>query len=153
MTKPRLPTGQGWFIERAQQLGRTSKLGVCAGVAGAGVPAILMRDLPTFDRRLFAINNIGVKQFRQTIDDLKRERILITTEAKNYIRYYLPDKKTFAEKMNEVLNDPATQKKITALNNTLQELINEGKLQETQKNEEWVKRQKLIITNALFQKE
>ncbi|OGT37612.1 MAG: hypothetical protein A3F12_01375 [Gammaproteobacteria bacterium RIFCSPHIGHO2_12_FULL_38_14] len=149
MANPR--GSQNSLIVRGKQLGRLNEKGICTGVAGTGMSAILARDLNTFDQRLLAIENIKIEQFKQTIDSLKQDRISIVKKVKEHLHQI--EQKIIDEKINELINEPTIQKKLTALKNTLQELINEGKLEEENRNEEWEKRQKSILYNALLQNE
>src|SRR3990167_7622055 len=152
--RARLPTGQSWFMERAGQLFHISDMGVCTGVASTGIPAILARHLPIYDQRLVAINNISVARFKETIDGLKRERLLLIKEAEEELdRIRRLDPNLFDKKIIEVINEPTTKKKIITLRSKLQELIKECKLDKENENEEMEKRQKSVVLNALLQKE
>src|SRR3990167_8579512 len=138
------------LINRAKQFGPVKIDGICAGIAGMGMQAILARDLDTYDQRLNAINSIEIDQFKQTIDILNQNRIAVIKETKEKIHGL--DKKIIVEEKNKLMNEVIIQEKLNQLKETIDQLITEGILKENEREQELARRKELMLFNALQQK-
>jgi hypothetical protein len=114
---------QKTLVQHAQSLGYISSVsGVCAGVSGMAVQAILADDLKTFDRRLNKILSTPVGELPQQIKLAKEKYIQLVATAKEATYKSLGNEiNLFKAKQNTAVISDAEKK---SLNVSFQRMLN-----------------------------
>lgn len=90
---PSLPQGQTWLIYRMQALGyEIDKKGMCFGIAHMAIQSLLVGEFDAFKSRLFLINCIPVKQFKQWIEANQNNSTRVQNECSYQVNLvFLPE--------------------------------------------------------------
>jgi len=152
-----LPKGQKWFNNRIAALGyftdttKTQSNGICFGVTHMGAQALISRQFDTFNERFFAINDVPLKEFKQTMESLVAKWADICKQIRS--EFAEKSKHLTEEEYHRLENIPAIHKKIKQRELLINTLLSEGKIKTEDKDKQMQVAKINILKESLLQEE
>lgn len=151
MGNERQESSQLWLIARLLRIFKDQTIiGLCFGVSGMRMQAILAGDVATFDARLQLIHEMDEETFEQEIQVLNEKRLHIIHQVQKEIG---PGRELTAQEQASLLNDRTIERRINQLQEIIESLVAENKLTKIEQEPEFKRRKNSLLFNAFVQRE
>ena len=152
-----LPKGQKWFNNRIAALGyfidntKTQSNGICFGVTHMGAQALISRQFDLFNERFFAINDVPLKEFKQTMETLVTKWATICKQIRS--EFTEKSGQLTEEDYQRLENIPAVNEKLKQRSLLINALLNEGKIKTEEKDKHWQEARINVLRESFIQEE